>query len=55
MVFDKKGIVSASREELLALWTFDDDIFRLFYFPEWVYWCEMVGVMIHENPIPCVH
>lgn len=47
MATNESGIVSATKLELFALWLFDDDIFRLFPFPEWLYWCEMVGVKVY--------
>ena len=46
MITNNRGIVSASREELLAIWLFDDDLFRLFDFSRWVMWCKISGVKV---------
>lgn len=47
MITNEHGIVSASRDELLAVWTFDDDLFRMFAFSEWLMWARIVGVKVH--------
>lgn len=46
MITNKHGIVSASRDELLAIWIFDDDLFRLFAYAEWLIWCRITGVKV---------
>lgn len=46
MVTNESGIVSASRDELMAIWIFDDDLFKLFEFPEWVGWCDIIGIKV---------
>lgn len=46
MITNNRGIVSASRDELMAIWLFDDDLFRLFYFSKFVLWCKIVGVEV---------
>lgn len=47
MITDKKdGIVSASTGELLTIWTFDNDLFQLMPFAEWVKWCRIEGVHV---------
>lgn len=47
MITNKHGIVSASKDELLAIWLIDDDLFGLFDFSKWVMWCKIVGVKVH--------
>lgn len=44
MTKNNRGLVSASREELMAIWVFDDDLFRLFAYSEWLMWCKITGV-----------
>lgn len=44
MMINNSGLVSASMDELMAIWLFDDDLFRLFDFSRWVMWCKIVGV-----------
>ena len=46
MTTNNRGLVSASRDELMAIWLFDDDLFQLFAFPEWLLWCKIVGVKV---------
>ena len=46
MKTNDSGIVSASRDELLAIWLFDDDLFRLFDFSKWGLWCKIGGVKV---------
>ena len=46
MMTNNSGLVSASRDELLAIWLFDDDLFRLFDFSRWVMWCKIGGVKV---------
>ena len=47
MTTNKHGIVSASRDELMAIWVFDDDLFRLFAYAEWLLWARIVGVTVN--------
>jgi hypothetical protein len=47
MVIDKEGITSASKNELLAFWIIDNDLFRLFPFGEFVIRCKGQGVTVH--------
>ena len=44
---EKHGLVSASRDELMAIWIFDDDLFRLFDFSKFVLWCKITGVKVN--------
>lgn len=46
MITDKFGIVAASKLELLAIYIFDNDLFRLMPFGKWVYWLETQGVKV---------
>ena len=46
MTINDSGLVSASRDELMAIWLFDDDLFRLFDFSRWVMWCKIGGVKV---------
>ena len=46
MITNNRGLVSASRDELLAIWLFDDDLFRLFVYAEWLMWCKITGVKV---------
>ena len=47
MMINNSGLVSASKDELMAIWLFDDDIFQLFAFPEWLPWCKIAGVIVN--------
>ena len=47
MITNNRGLVSASKDELLAIWLFDDDIFQLFAFSEWLLWCKIAGVIVN--------
>ena len=47
MTTNNRGLVSASKDELLAIWLFDDDIFQLFAFSEWLLWCKIAGVKVN--------
>ena len=47
MTTNNRGLVSASRDELMAIWLFDDELFRLFDFSRWVMWCKIVGVIVN--------
>ena len=46
MTTNNRGLVSASRDELMAIWLFDDDLFRLFAYAEWLMWCKITGVAV---------
>ena len=46
MTTNNRGILSASKDELMAIWFFDDDLFRLFDFSRWVMWCKIGGVKV---------
>ena len=46
MTTNDSGLVSASKDELMAIWIFDDDLFRLFDFSRWVMWCKIGGVKV---------
>ena len=47
MRINQDGLVSASKDELLAIWLFDNDIFQLFAFSEWLLWCKITGVKVN--------
>ena len=47
MRINQDGLVSASKDELMAIWLFDDDIFQLFAFSEWLLWCKIAGVIVN--------
>ena len=47
MMTNNSGLVTASRDELMAIWLFDDDLFRLFDFSRWVMWCKIAGVIVN--------
>ena len=47
MRINQDGLVSASKDELMAIWLFDDDLFRLFDFSKFVLWCKIVGVKVN--------
>ena len=49
MTTNNRGLVSASRDELMAIWLFDDDIFQLFAFSEWLLWCKIAGVKVNAT------
>ena len=49
MTTNNRGLVSASRDELMAIWLFDDDIFQLFAFSEGLLWCKIAGVKVNER------
>ena len=46
MMINNSGLVSASKDELMAIWLFDDDLFRLFAYAEWIMWCKIEGVKV---------
>lgn len=46
MKIDGNGIAAATKTELLAIWTFDDDLYQLMPFAEWVKWCRIEGVHV---------
>lgn len=48
MITNNRGLVSASRDELMAIWLFDDDLFRLFAYSEWLMWCKITGVKVND-------
>ena len=47
MMINNSDLVSASSDELFAIWLFDDDLFRLFDFSKWVMWCKITGVTVN--------
>lgn len=47
MTTNNRGLVSASKDELMAIWLFDDDLFRLFDFSKFVLWCKITGVKVN--------
>ena len=47
MITNNRGLVSASKDELMAIWLFDDDLFQLFAFPELSLWCKIAGVTVN--------
>ena len=47
MTTNNRGLVPASRDELLAILLFDDDLFRMFDFSRWVMWCRITGVIVN--------
>ena len=47
MMINNSGLVSASKDEVLAIWLFDDDLFRLFDFSKVVLWCKITGVTVN--------
>ena len=47
MTTNNRGLVSASKDELMAIWLFDDDLFQLFDFSRWVMWCKIAGVKVN--------
>ena len=47
MTINDSVLVSASKDELMAIWLFDDDIFQLFAFSEWLLWCKIAGVIVN--------
>ena len=46
MMINNRGLVSASRAEPMAIWLFDDDLFRMFDFSKFVLWCKITGVKV---------
>ena len=46
MITNNRGLVSASKDELLDMWLLDDDLFRLFDFSKFVLWCKITGVRV---------
>ena len=46
MITNNRGLVSASKDELLDMWLLDDDRFRLFDFSKFVLWCKITGVRV---------
>lgn len=47
MMIKNSCLASASMDELMAIWVFDDDLFRLFDFSRWVMWCKITGVTVN--------
>ena len=47
MMTNNSGLASASKDELMAIWLFDDDLFRLFAYAEWLLWCKITGVTVN--------
>ena len=47
MMINNSGLVSASRDELMPIWLFDDDLFRLFDFSKWLMWSRITGVKVN--------
>ena len=47
MMINDSGLVTASRDEMLAIWLFDDDLFKLFAFSELLLWCKITGVKVN--------
>ena len=47
MTTNNRGIVSASRDELIAIWVLCDDLLQLFEYAEWLMWCKIVGVQVN--------
>ena len=47
MMINNSGLVSASKDEVLAIWLFDDDLFQLFAFSELLLWCKITGVIVN--------
>lgn len=47
MIIDGNGIVAASKMELLAIWLYDNDLFRLFHYGEFVIRCRIQGVKVN--------
>ena len=47
MMVNNSGLVSASKDELMSIWLFDDDLFRLFVYAEWIMWCKITGVTVN--------
>jgi hypothetical protein len=47
MTINSEGIQTASRDELLAYWIIDNDLFRLFSFWEWLHRCKAQGVKVY--------
>ena len=46
MTINDSGLVSASKDELMAIWLFDDDLFWLFDFSKFLLWCKITGVKV---------
>ena len=47
MTTNNRGLVSASSDELMAIWLFDDDLFRLFDFSKFVLWWRITRVKVN--------
>lgn len=47
MTINSEGIAAASKAELLAIWLYDNDLFRTMFFGEWLYRCKVLGVTVN--------
>ncbi len=47
MIINNSGLVSATMDEMMAIWLFDDDLFRLFDFSKFVLRCKIAGVKVN--------
>lgn len=47
MIVDHDGIVAASMLELLAIYIYDLDLYKLMPFEEWVIRCKVQGVKVN--------
>lgn len=47
MITDEYGIVAATKTELLAIYIFDNDLFNIMAFGNWVYWLMFQGVKVN--------
>lgn len=47
MKVDFDGIVAASMLELLAIYIYDSDLYKLMTFDEWVIRCKVQGVKVN--------
>ena len=47
MTINSEGIAAASKAELLAIWLYDNDLFRTMFFGEWLYRCKVLGVSVN--------
>lgn len=46
MIINNDGIAAASKAELLAIWLYDNDLFKLLFFSEWLCGCKVQGVNV---------
>lgn len=47
MTINEHGILAASRDELMAFWIIDNDLFRLVSFWEFLIRCKQQGVKVY--------